>query len=146
MHSANYARAMRGWFAGCWVATAVLCAFALVALAWTPNAIDARFAIVVVFLLPFGILVFVVICVLTAIPAAAVISLSEQRRIRSILYFGCAGAVIGVIAAALLTRTFTPRSLSMGMALPYLIAGLAAGLAYWRVAGKYAGDERSDEQ
>ena len=137
MYSAHCHRAIQGWFAGCWVATAVLCVFAVVALASTPGTIDLGFAVVVVFLLP---LVFVVICMLTGIPAAAVVSLSEQFRIRSVLFFGCAGAVIGVITAAL------TRSLSMDTAPAYLVAGSAAGLVYWYVAGKHAGEERSDDR
>jgi len=79
--------------------------------------------------------------ILTGIPAALVIWASEQLRIRSVLFFGGSGAVIGILSQNLLLRTHTPFSPRIG--LPFAIAGLAAGLAYWRMAGRRAGGERA---
>jgi hypothetical protein len=136
MRSVQCYRAMQGWFAGCLVATAVLCSFALALLAIASDGDLLRFTASSVSLLFPALLILVVICVVTGIPAAAIVWLSEKLGVRSILFFGCAGIAIGGITQTLMFRTLTPT-----VSVPFILAGLAAGLVYWRVAGRYAGQE-----
>jgi hypothetical protein len=77
-------------------------------------------------------------CVLTAIPAALVIWLSEKFRIRSALFFGCTGAAIAVVGQAILFQPF-----SFSFAGLFVVAGFLAGFDYWLVSGKHAGREPS---
>jgi hypothetical protein len=141
MCSASYPRAMGGWLAGCGAATGVLCAFALVVSVIASGGIfSLRFVGGAVALLFPAVLIFIVTCLLTGFPAALVIWLSEKYRIRSILFFGCVGAAIGCLSQNLLLRALT-RS-QPGMSLVFVVAGLAAGLVYWRLAGKHAGGIR----
>jgi hypothetical protein len=95
-----------------------------------------RFVGGVVALLFPALLTFVVTCLLTAIPAAAVIWLSERFQIRSVLFFSCVGAAIGTSSQTLLFRTFDWLSWL------FAIAGLVAGICYWSVAGRHAGCDR----
>jgi hypothetical protein len=101
-------------------------------------AIPAGMGGTVMLLLP-GLLVFFVTCLLTGFPAAAVVSLSERFPIRSIWFFGCAGAGIGVLSEAVLVASFgrTGPAFTFFMCL-FVIAGFVAGMVYWRVAGRYA--------
>jgi hypothetical protein len=96
----------------------------------------AQFVGCVVLLLVLALVIFVVTCVLTAIPSVLVIWLSEALQIRSALFFGSAGAAIGALSETLLFRTFTLFSLVC------VFAGYMAGLGYRYVAGKHAGRER----
>jgi hypothetical protein len=93
MSSSICFRAIKGWLAGCGAATAVICAFILVVLAIASRGDLVRFVGGSLMLLFPAVLIFVVTCVLTGIPAALVIWLSEKFGIRSILFFGCAGTV-----------------------------------------------------
>jgi hypothetical protein len=137
MCSANCSRAMGGWLAGCAAATGVLCAFALVVSAAASGEVfSLRFAGAAVALLFPAVLIFIITCLLTGIPAAVAIWLSEKFRIRSVLFFGCVGAVIGGLSQNLLLRALMPPT---SVSLLFVVAGLAAGLAYWFVAGKSAG-------
>jgi hypothetical protein len=141
MYSASCSRAMGGWLAGCGAATGILCAFALVISAVTSDGIfSVRFAGSAVALLFPAVLIFVITCLLTGIPAAIVIWLSEKFGIRSILFFGCIGAAIGALSQSLIFWPSTP--LPQAVSWLFLVAGSAAGLAYWHVAGKYAGRDR----
>jgi len=127
-----------GWLAGCGTATAFLFAFVVVLLAivsMTGGGLMRFVGGVVALLFP-ALLTFVVTCVLTAIPAAPVIWLSERFQIRSVSFFGGAGAAIGASSQALLFRTFDWFSWL------FVVAGLLAGICYWHVAGKYAGRDR----
>jgi hypothetical protein len=129
---------MGGWLAGCGAATGVLCAFALVVSAVASDDVfSLRFAGGAIALLFPAVLIFIVTCVLTGIPAAVAIWLSEKFQIRSIFFFGCVGAAMGGLSQGLLLRALAPRP--PGINLLFIVAGLAAGLAYWFVAGKRAG-------
>jgi hypothetical protein len=101
-----------------------------------PNGSLTEFALGVVGLSVFALLIFVVTCVLTAIPGVLVVWLSEIFRMRSVLFFSCAGAAIGALSQTLLFRAFTPVSWL------FVVAGCVAGLGYWYVAGKHAGRDR----
>jgi len=139
--SVDYSRLVQGWMAGCLAATAVLSAFMLVGLATASSGIVA-FLVAAIFVAWVPILVFIITGGMTLIPAALVVWISERFRIRSILFFGGVGAVMGGLMAFL---RFTKLSQSPELdRLLYVSAGLAAGLAYWRVAGRYAGAGRSD--
>jgi hypothetical protein len=138
--SVDYSRLVQGWMAGCLAATAVLSAFMLVGLATASSGIVA-FLVAAIFVAWVPILVFIITGGMTLIPAALVVWISERFRIRSILFFGGVGAVMGGLMAFL---RFTKLSQSPELdRLLYVSAGLAAGLAYWFVAGRYAGETRS---
>ena len=140
MSSSTCFRAIGGWLAGCGVATGVVYAFAIVISAVASGGVFSFnfLGSAVALLLP-AVLIFIVTCLLTGIPAAIVIWLSEKFRIRSILFFGCVGAAIGGLSHNLLLRAITPPS---RVNLLFVVAGSAAGLVYWLLAGKHAG--RSD--
>ena len=135
--SSDTCRATGGWIAGCGAATAVISIFGLVGaptMGPAATGIPVEFTRVGIGGMPvFVPLVFVFTCVLTGIPAALAIWLSRRFRIRSLLFFGCVGAAIGALSQSLLLRSFFPLSWL------FVVAGFAAGLAYWHVAGKYAG-------
>jgi hypothetical protein len=127
--------------AGCGAATGVLCGFALVITAMASGGkFSFRFAGGAVALLVPAALVFIITCLLTGIPSAVVIWLSEKFHIRSVLFFCGVGAVMGGLCQILLLRVLTPWSPSVSLL--FIAAGAAAGLAYWRVAGRHAGEKR----
>jgi hypothetical protein len=76
----------------------------------------------------------------TGIPAAVVIWVSEKFGIRSMLFFGGAGAAIGGLIPSLFLGISLPGVLGGGWL--FLVVGFAAGTAYWSVAGKHAGGDR----
>jgi len=133
---------MKGWLAGCAAATAVIAAFVWIVVAVSSGDLNQLARGTALLLLP-GLLVFLVTCVLTGFPAAAVIWLSERYAIRSVWFFAGAGAVIGalgqLVLAGLLSRTGPPTFFPS----LFVVAGFVAGLAYWRVAGRHAGGEVS---
>ena len=90
--------------------------------------------------LPLLFLAFLIICMVTAIPAALVIWVSEVRGIRSMLFFAGGGAVIGGSLASLLLGI--SLAMHFGAGWIFLLAGSAAGIAYWYVAGRFAGQDR----
>jgi hypothetical protein len=90
-----------------------------------------------------AVLVFLVTCLLTGIPAAGVIWLGEKLQMRSMFYFGFAGAVIGGLSENLLAPALVSQPQPPIAGLPFVVAGLAAGLAYWSVAGKHADQPQS---
>jgi|SRR4051794_15072092 hypothetical protein len=144
MSSQHCSRAVGGWLAGCGAATAVLGIFTIAAMVASSGGDITRLVgpiLAAVFPL---FLTFLVICVLTGIPAAIVIWVSEKLRISSILFFGCTGGAIGGLSVELLWRGFAWRAPPplIGVNLLFTVAGVAAGVAYWRVAGRYAGRER----
>lgn len=141
MFSHHYSRAIGGWLAGCGAATAVLGVFALVAIGIGSGADVASIAGGVIGGVVPLFLTFLVICLLTSVPAAFVIWGSEKFRTSSIAFFGCTGTVIGSASVELLRQWFG-GPVPAAVYLLFAIAGLAAGLAYWRVAGKYAGRDR----
>ena len=145
MRSENYSRAVQGWMAGCGAATIVLSGSLLFVPGTTSNGI-VSFLVAAVFIAWVAILVFIVTGGLTLIPAAAIVWISERFRIRSILFFGCMGAVMGGLTVYLLQVGFTKPTKPPGLDWLYVSAGLAAGLAYWRVAGRFAGARRADSE
>ena len=130
-------RALGGWLAGCCAATAVIYSFILI-LAWTlsgdgstrPLGVNAFAFLLVV---PS---VFAFTMILSGIPAAVTIWLSRKFRMRSVAFFCCGGAAIGTVSQFILFRSFTE------LAWLFAVAGLAAGLTYWFVAGRHAGREK----
>ena len=105
MTSYHCERAMRGWLAGCGAVTALVCAIYLIALTATPEGVfSVRFLAGVTALFIPALLFFVITCLLTGIPAAAIVWLSEKFQIRAIWFFGCAGAAIGALSVELLLR------------------------------------------
>jgi len=117
---------MRGWLAGCAAATVFL---ALVIAANTPNGTaSGRFG--VGWLFP-ALLIFLIMCLLTGIPAAFVIWLGKKFQLRSFWFFGAAGAVIGALSQTVILGLLVLRW--PGTSLLFVLAGLIAGLVYWWV-------------
>src|SRR3954470_22286154 len=130
-------RVIKGWLAGCGASTAVIVAFTWIVMAST-SASSGDLARATGPVLVSGLFFFLIICLLTAIPATAVIGVSERFSIRSIWFFGGAGAAMGAVVQLALIgvfggtgRSFIPSAL--------VVAGFAAGVAYWWVAGRHAG-------
>ena len=145
MFSSHCSRAVGGWLAGCGAATAVLGVFTFALMVIGSGGDVTRLVGGIIGALFPLFLTFVLICVLTGIPATIVIWVSEKFRISAIAFFGCAGAAIGGVSVELLWQGFAWRGppAPVGVDLLFAIAGLTAGLAYWRVAGKYAGSRSS---
>jgi len=141
MRSEDFSRVVQGWMAGCLAATATISAFLLVGLATTSKGI-VEFLVAAIFVSWVPVLVFILTGGLTLIPAALVVLISERFHLRSILFFGVVGAVMGGLMA-LLRFTKLTQSPELDRLL-YVSAGVAAGLAYWFVAGRYAGERQSD--
>jgi hypothetical protein len=134
MCAADCPRALGGWLAGCGAATAVICSF-LVIMVWFLSSGNSTRSMGAFAFLPVVPSVFAFTMVLSGIPAALTIWLSRRFRIRSLAFFCCSGALIGVIGQFVLLRSFAE------FALLFAVAGCAAGLAYWLVAGKHADRE-----
>ncbi|MDD1516604.1 hypothetical protein DAA51_27755 [Bradyrhizobium sp. WBAH10] len=134
MACAECPRALNGWFRGCVAATGVLHAIILASFIGTVKSAGQLVGIVsmLVFVLPLTLLI---VCTLTGLPAGAVIWLAERLHIRSLLFYSISGAAIGSLFCALLFQTVG----SFGPS--FVLAGGAAGLVYWFVAGRYAGQE-----
>jgi hypothetical protein len=134
MAAGTFSRALKGWLAGCGTATAVIYIALLGIVVTAPgglsNFADGVFAV----LLP-SLLVLVITCAMTGVPAALVIWLTEKFRIRSFLFYGCAGGTIGILSQTLLFRSFSI------FAWLFVAAGFLAGFDYWYVAGRHAGGE-----
>lgn len=96
------------------------------------------------------------VAVLALAPAALVSWYAERHGKRSPIYYGGAGAVIGLVALAIYValliwdNTSTERFSSMGgetgilvtiviVTGVFVIAGVAGGLTYWAIAGRKAG-------
>ena len=91
-----------------------------------------------------ALLIFLVTSVLTGFPAAAVIWLSERFAIRSIWFFGGAGALMGTLGQAGLTGLLNKAGPTFFPSV-FVVAGFVAGMVYWRVAGRHAGRDASGE-
>ncbi|MBR1213460.1 hypothetical protein [Bradyrhizobium sp. JYMT SZCCT0180] len=141
MTSDRCARGFAGWLAGCGAATAVYGGVGLVGLTLAFGGDIVAFASASIVALVLMVWVFLFICLLTGLPAAIVIWASEKYRIRAIAFFGSAGAVIGTLSVELLRQGPGSRW-PAGVNLLFAIAGVAAGLVYWRVAGRHAGCDR----
>jgi hypothetical protein len=82
-------------------------------------------------------------------PAALLIVLAEALRIRNFIYYGVAGALVGLasyfgsnISVRLENTTdVTPVGHALQLA---AAAGIIGGIAYWLIAGRRAGAWRAD--
>jgi hypothetical protein len=129
--SGTCSRAFGGWLAGCGAATAVISAIGQTLLMFAAHGDVARLLYGIVVLLIPSAVVFVSTCLLTAIPAAIVVWLSEEFRIRSAGFFACAGAAIGALSITVLLRS--PAIWTSGLVCLFAAAGFVAGLTYWFV-------------
>jgi hypothetical protein len=130
-------RSIRGWLAACGIATATIYAFLLFILVVPRGSMFfSPMGASIYTLVTAAISIFVLTVVLSGIPASAAIWLSERFRIRSLVFFGGAGAVTGALSQAVLFQSF-----SFPFAGIFILAGFLAGLEYWFVAGKHAGRE-----
>ena len=134
----NNALPVRGWLAGCAAATAVIYApvIAFLVFAGGPNSIGSIAAGISALVFP-TLIIFVITFVMSAIPAIVTIWLSERFRIRSIVFFGCVGALTAALSRGILLGPFGQGPAAVSWL--FVGAGLAAGLTYWFVAGRYAG-------
>lgn len=130
-------RELRGWLAGCGVASTSIYVSVLVFMAIVSGQGVIMLLEGAFLLLPVALLIFAMTCVVTIVPAALVIRLSERFEMRSALFFGSAGAAIGALGQTLLFQTFVPISLL------FVPAGGLAGIVYWHVAGKHGGRDRA---
>ena len=144
MGSGNSFRGIKGWLAACAAATAALYAmlFLLVVIApslaigtsYRPIAIDGQGVLVSLMLFP---LIMIVVCLLSAIPAAFAIFVAESFRIRAALFFGGAGAATGALGQIVVFQSLNSS------AWIFAAAGLVAGLIYWRIAIKPLANEQA---
>jgi hypothetical protein len=137
MDSNSRSRAIKGWLAACAAATAALYVLVLILFVIAPGPGDRSMAVTGEGLLAsliFFPLILILTCLLTAIPAALVIWLSERSRMRSALFFGCAGGAIGA-----LSQTIVFLSFYVPAAVVFVPAGLVAGLTYWHIAARPVG-------
>jgi hypothetical protein len=140
MWSASFLRVVGGWLAGCGAVTVLFSAFVFLVLdRASPGDRMALLKVSVVGLGTTAPIIFISTVVLTALPAALVIWLSEKFRVRSILFFGCAGVAIGLLIHNVVLRALATNPRGVGW--PFLVYGLAAGLVYWSIAGRDAGSE-----
>jgi hypothetical protein len=140
MASGACSRAMKGWLAGCGAATAVIggVAWMIIAFASVSSGDLNLLAGGTAAFFVLGFLVFLATCVLTGFPAASFVWLSERFAIRSIWFFGWAGAVTGMLSETVLAGLLGRIEPTFFTCL-CVIAGFVAGMAYWRVAGRHAG-------
>ncbi|WP_076858138.1 hypothetical protein [Bradyrhizobium mercantei] len=129
--SSTCSRAFGGWLAGCGAATAVISAIGQTLLMFAARGDVGRLLYGIVVLLIPSAVVFVITCLLTAIPAAIVVWLSEELRIRSAGFFAGAGAAIGALSITVLLRS--PAVWTSGLVVLFAAAGFVAGLTYWFV-------------
>jgi hypothetical protein len=91
-----------------------------------------------VFAILFGVpVILFFICVLSGIPSVAIIWLSERFCIRSVLFFSSAGGLVGAVSQTVFSGGFD------GLSWLFVVAGCFAGVVYWKIAGRYAGEETS---
>ena len=129
----GFFRTLKGWLAACGAATAAICAILIAIMAIAPGGLLRGSVLVLLFI---AVVVFIATSILTAIPAAFVIGLSERLRIRSVVFYGCAGGAIGALSQALLFMSFTSFN---ALSWLFVFAGCVAGIDYWYVAGQHAG-------
>jgi hypothetical protein len=128
----GFIRALRGWLAACAAATGfIFIASYFIAAMATGNFRSVVFAGSIYGLLFPSLVIFVITCLFTAIPAALVIWLGRVFQMRSVWYFGGAGAAIGVLSQIAFFTGLLSRS--PGRNPLYALAGLVAGLVYWRI-------------
>jgi hypothetical protein len=148
MCSAGCSRSIKGWVAGCATATGVMLGVVLVILAIVPG---DNFGNSVIALPLLALVVFLFTCFLTGIPSAVVIWFSRRFQTDSAWFFGGTGAVIGWVSLFFFSLLSPSESSTSSLELVWLgaffgMTGFVAGLAYWRMAGRFAGARRSDGQ
>jgi hypothetical protein len=131
MWSGTRCRAMKGWIAACGTATAAI--YVVVLVLFESGRIRSIGEGIMSFVI-FVPLILIFTCMLTAIPAALVIWLSERFQIRSVSFFGCAGGVLGALGQTILFQSFY-----LSFAALFILAGFLAGLTYWHIAARPAG-------
>jgi hypothetical protein len=144
MGSGNRFRGLKGWLAACAAATAALYAILFLVLVvapslaigtpYRPMAIESQSVLVSLMLFP---PIMIVVCLVSAIPAAFAVFVAESFRIRAALFFGCAGAVTGVLGQIVIFQSLNDS------AWVFAAAGLVAGLIYWRIAIKPLASEQA---
>lgn len=134
MSSGMCLRTLDGWFRGCLAATAALDATLLLRTNVSLSTLDqiAGLGLFAVFFVPASL---IVTCTLTGLPAGVVVWFGEWLRIRSVFFYGGAGATIGLLVCVLIFGPVRPLSV------PFIFAGGIAGVVYWVVAGRCAGEE-----
>lgn len=133
----NCSRATKGWLGGCFTATAIMEVSGLALVAASGGLVGPRLTSTITAALIALPVLLILTCLLTGIPAVMTIWLSERFRIRSWLFFGCAGGAIGALSQTLLFRSFASVSWF------FVLVGFFAGLDYWFVAGRYTGHDRA---
>jgi hypothetical protein len=131
-------RAIKGWLSGC-VAATIVAELCLIAAALWENYRAHVSADASDYLMGLGItapFILIAIGLLTAIPAVIVVGLTERFRVRSLLFYVCSAGVTGGLSQILFARSFDRVWL-------FVLAGGAAGLSYWYVAGRHAGGDQS---
>ena len=138
-----YCRPMAGWLAGCITATLFVCFLGPIYLAIASGKFFDTLAAVIVwgalFFIIIAPLIFIIVSLLSGLPAAILISLSEMLRLRSVVFFVVSGSAIGALSQFAFSRGFWPAFPAFGPL--FVAAGAAAGFAYWFVAGKHAGGD-----
>ena len=136
MSCAACPRALNGWFRGCVTAAVTLAALPVFGMVLSlPYRGFESLSILIPFVLFFLPVTLIMVCLLSAIPAALVIMFGEAFRIRSVLFYVPAGTAIG----GFIWRITVGGSHPLGLL--FLLASALAGFAYWSVAGRYAGDD-----
>jgi len=138
-----YCRPMAGWLAGSITATLFVCFLGPIYLAIASGKFFDTLAALVVwgalFFIVIAPLIFIIVSLLSGLPAAILISLSEVLRVRSVFFFIASGSAIGALSEFAFSRGFWPNFPTFSPL--FVAAGAAAGMAYWFVAGKYAGGD-----
>ena len=132
-------RALGGWLAGCGAATVVIVGLPI--FFEHPRASLIHPVASISMLLSPSLLVFAVTCAMTAFPAIFLIFLSVDLRARSPVFYGVAGSVLGALCISLLVRSFVIWTFWVGPL--FVVAGFAAGVTYWFIAGRHALCERT---
>ena len=128
-------RALNGWFRGCLTATAALDGVILAGALWSSLSLTQSLSAIASMVLWGVPITLVLTCLFTGLPAAFLIWFAELLRIRSKLFYVCGGAAIGALSGALIFRAVPQLSVL------FVVAGSIAGIAYWSVAGRYAGEQ-----
>jgi hypothetical protein len=128
------ARPLAGWIAGCVAASVAIAIFGAISAAVSSGSFMTLTAVLIIFLSGTPLILFVV-GALTAIPALMVIWVTELFGVRSVLFFGCSGEVVGGLCQVLLWRALAHQA---SLSPVFVAAGFVGGWAYWFVAGKYA--------
>ena len=132
-----------GYVAASLAASAFLHVVSLGALGFTGDEASKIVAGSVVFSIPFVALFVAYFAFLPSLPA---ILLSESFGWRDWLYYAIAGAAIGLVIVAFFIRTSDPGNDAVRVPRFWgsmVGGGMVGGMAYWLVAGRYAGNWRA---